>query len=92
MNKQIERHLLPRLRLMGFILISFSLLAFGYAIFKSPYPPSPPELELDIEQSSLSVSDSPNQLLLNLYAVSAIFAAVGLTCITIASKRKKTQE
>ncbi len=75
---QIELHLLPKLRFIGFILLGFSVIAFVFSFFPEQFD----EAQLLIEEEITS------PLSLNTYTISAAFAFVGSSCIWIAWRRK----
>lgn len=86
MNKEIEQQLLPRLKLMGIILMVFSCFTFFYAI--SLDPPSaidtPEEMELS---SGISLISADRRV--NAFGIAGIFSAIGALCILIALRRSK---
>jgi hypothetical protein len=89
-HQEIERGLLPRLQVLGFILLGFGLIAFTWAVLYSPYPP-PLEDLLDEKEASLGMPVSEPKRL-NFFAVSAIFTTVGLSCLVFVKRRSKEPE
>jgi hypothetical protein len=97
---EIEKKLIPRLKAIGLILLSFSACSLLYAYFTPSYNASstdhfatPSDLE-KVAGLSLDDPDSPPLELtpterLNFYFVSFIFTAVGLTCVLISKKKKR---
>lgn len=89
-DREIEKLLLPRLKLIGGILVVFSLIAFSYTFFVDQAEKLPQELiehpkELDV---GLNIDSSPESKdPLNFFIVSAIFLAVGTTCFFISKKK-----
>lgn len=75
---QIDVQLISKLRIMGFILLAFSVVAFIFSFFPEQFD----EAELLIEEEL----EAP--LSLNTYTISAAFAFVGSGCMWIAWKRK----
>jgi hypothetical protein len=103
-QKEVEKNLLPRLKLMGSIMAFTTLvtLVFAFMIDEDSPAASPsaqagfPVLE-EIEAASglsLLVEESELELnpkdVLNFYMVSFVFAAVSASCFLIAWKKKKT--
>lgn len=76
---QIEKKLIPRLKVLGIVLLFFSLIAISYSFF-----PNNPENPLE-DEISLDFTDPPP---MNMYLVAAAFCSVGATCITIAWRKK----
>lgn len=85
-EESVERQMLPRLRLMGLILLFFSLCAFVYGLTLDP--PSaidtPEEMQLT---SGLALLSHDGRL--NAYGVAGVFTVIGAGCIIIALKRSK---
>lgn len=78
---QIEKKMIPRLKVVGMILLLFSLIAFSYSFF-----PQETENEMVSEESLLpEVYDPPP---MNMYIVAFVFCSVGTTCMTIAWRKK----
>jgi len=98
----VEKVLIPRLKAMGFILLSFSLCSLFYAYFsaefESPYASdgftSPDEMQL---ASGFSLNDDPASPAfeltvperLNFYFVAFVFASTGTGCILLSVKKKR---
>jgi len=97
-NHEVEKQLLPRLRLMGILLIIFSLYAVFYAIFASPYLEyeddffeTPQEMQISAGPSDLNDSDTfmvTQEQRLNLYMIASIFLVIGSSCLVYAWKKK----
>jgi len=101
-NHAIEKQLIPRLKVMGFILFAFSVCSCFYAYFSanysSPYDTdgftSPEEMKM---ASGLSFGDDPESPpfeltaaeKFNFYFVAFVFASVGVGCILLSIKKKK---
>lgn len=97
---EVERKLLPRLKLMGYLLLMISTTTLCFAIFApkeeliharaSTSSFQNPELASGI---SLITDDTPFELnpteVFNFYIVSAIFAAVGASLLFLTWKKKK---
>ncbi len=83
---EIEQLLLPRLRVMGYILILFSCIAFIWSLFIDPPSPidTPGEMELSSGFTLLSVDNR-----INIYGVATIFSVAGAACILFAIKRSR---
>lgn len=77
-NQTIEHLLIPRLKVMGFILVTFSLIAFTCALI-----PQEEELEQEI---LTELSEEPP--LLNMFLVSGTLAMVGTACVFIAWRKR----
>ena len=100
-HHESERKLLPRLKFMGYVLLTISLITFGFALnmekenLRGPNADpdnaftSPQEMTqsagLSLEDADLKPSD-----ILNFFAISITFAAVGGSCFLIAWKKQKT--
>jgi len=81
---RIEKQLVPRLRILGFILLAFSLFAFAWSFF-----PEGAEEELLVEEELLSeFAETPP---MNPYVVAIALASVGITCVAIAWKKKNAE-
>jgi len=78
-RSQIEKKLIPRLKVLGIMLLFFSLIAFSYSFF--------PSSSEDIAENELSL-DFAEPPPMNMYLVAAAFCSVGATCITIAWRKK----
>ena len=93
--KAIEKILVPRLKLLGFVMIVFSVLMLAYALVSDPYVVPQDEMQTpeEMEQTSgISAIDTPFFTLTDeernwSYVVVGIFAAVGLTVIFFAKKK-----
>jgi len=99
----IEKKLLPRLKIMGYLMLTFCLAAFVFALTVKEETevigPLPQEGFTDPEQteavSEIELSSEEGQLelnpteVLNFYLVSFIFAVVGTSCFLIAWKKRK---
>ncbi len=97
---EIEKQLLPRLKVMGFVLLFMAMITVSYAIFSKPYL-STVGLENDeplkIEKEALGpdLEDTPTFMLtsyerINLYFIAGVFALVSCTLfITYTRKRAK---
>ena len=80
----IERKLLPRLKLMGYIFFVLSLASLFFVLtFEEP-----PAVESEgfIEEEELELS--PTEVL-NFYVISLVFASLGTTCLLLKKKRAK---
>jgi hypothetical protein len=82
-HQQIEKQLISRLRKLGFILLVFSVVAFGASFI----PEAEEELAINTEDISPDFEEPPP---LNMYLIAIIFASVGGTCLTIAWKKKNS--
>lgn len=97
-SKEVERQLIPRLRVLGLALMGFGLLSFLYALVSSPYVPLPREEGMDSPEESESASgiylaEAPFFSLTEgdrtrFYGAALTFSIIGLTCILIARKRQ----
>ncbi len=83
--EEIEKKLIPRLKYLGYVLIAFSLVAFGYHLFSEPAE----ERLLTEEEMLTELSEPP---LISMILVATSFGAVGATCITIAWRRKNAAD
>lgn len=81
----VEFLLAPRLRYMGYCLLLFSLCFFIYAL-NSPFSKQELPSQMPEEELSAFVELSPHDTF-NFFAVSALFGAIGATCL-ITSKKK----
>jgi hypothetical protein len=91
----IERKLLPRLKLVGYIMYTFCLVSLTYAIVG----PGMPELELAANNYNLTqlaglpleeeLPELPHNEVLNYYLISSVFAVMGTGCFIIAWKKRK---
>jgi len=78
---QTEQKLIPRLKVLGFILMFFSLIAFSYS-----FVPNDPLEEVVVDEELMAAFGKPPPM--NMYVVAAVFCSVGATCITIAWRKK----
>jgi hypothetical protein len=76
-KKQIEHQLIGRLKILGWMLLGFSLVAFVYSFF--------PEAEETEEELVAEFSEPPP---LNMIVVTVALASVGAGCVAIAWKKK----
>ena len=96
---ETERQLLSRFKKMGIILLAFSVLFLGYAFVVHPSPwddgvKTPAESELSSGLSNFSVQELSEEGLLpeetlNFFAISLVFAGIGIACILTAWKRSQ---
>lgn len=101
---ETEKKLLPRLRGMGFVLISFGIFSCVYALVADPYLST---VGLDLEGEDISVQEEvigapefekrPTFIItsferINLYLVAFIFGAIGTSCLLMHWKKKKELE
>ncbi len=93
-NKKVEKLLLARFKQMGILLIVMSACFFIYAsILKAS------EIMEDgivtTEEQTLSAGFEADGFLaeetLNFFVVSLLFATLGISCITVATKREKEE-
>jgi hypothetical protein len=84
-KSRIERQLIPRLKILGFILIFFAAFALVYSFF-----PEGEEEEIAVEEDLLTMLSEPPPF--NLYIVAIALGSVGITCIAIAWRKKKNAE
>lgn len=99
---EMERKLIPRLKFMGYVMLTLFLAAFTFALTVKEDPlitqESIQEGASNSEEleavSPLLTDDAELELsateVLNFYAVSLVFAAVGAACFLIAWKKRKT--
>ncbi len=94
---EVERKLIPRLKLMGYIMFSLCLCAFIFALTIKE------DAEITLESEALHdefevggvalIDDAELELaateVLNFYYVSVVFASVGGSCFLIAWKKRK---
>lgn len=91
---QVDRLLLPRLKVLGWILIFFSFASFAYGIYVHPLPSSDmletvPEIQtsgLDLTDTMLSKTPSPEEVL-NFFSIALVFALIGIFCLNTSKKR-----
>ena len=85
---EIEKKLLPRLKLMGYIFIALSCASLLFVIFQS----SPQEISdisnIEIEIGVTEIELNPLEVL-NFYAIAFIFASVGFLCFFLTKKKKQ---
>ncbi|MES2344809.1 MAG: hypothetical protein V4494_02570 [Chlamydiota bacterium] len=86
-DKDIDKQLLPRLRLMGIILLIFSCFSGSYALFLPLASPIDTPQEMEIS-SGFTILSSDGRV--NAYSIAGIFAFVGACCIVIAKKRSSS--
>lgn len=77
-----EKSLLPKLRLMGLILLASAFLTFCYSLLPEP----PAEKMLAQEDFSPEIAELPP---LNVYVVIGAFGAVGIACLFISWKKNR---
>ena len=88
----IERLLLSRLKIMGYILCIFSLAWFLYALVTSYTGPDSLLQEFALQQDSLGidfVEGSPHEVL-NFFLIALLFFFLGILCFFISRKRNKS--
>lgn len=78
---QIEQKLIPRLKILGIILLVFSVIALAYS-----FVPNDPVEEVAADEELLTAFGQPPPM--NMYLVAAVLGSVGATCITIAWRKK----
>lgn len=94
--KQVEKQLIPRLKVMGYILLVFAVITISYRFTLRASQEPKFELFNDEEAAAgFSFLDEEEEALLptnpkTYYLFTSMFAAVGLICISIA-KRKATK-
>lgn len=89
---EMERKLLPRLRLMGYIFFALALATLIFILtFEEELPSAESQLEttssLLIEEESL-LDSNPTEVF-NFYLVSLLFASLGSLCIFIEKRKKR---
>lgn len=93
---RIERQLIPRLKLLGVLLLFFGLCSFVYGLFVHTLSPEEtPELastqnnsiEL-FEMSEAGIDDILPEDALNFFFVALVFSSVGLGCVFISWKKR----
>jgi len=82
-NPQIEKQLLGRLKILGCILLLFSLCALFYNMIFS----SPDEIEILEKEIAEELDDPPEPL--NPFFVSTVFSIVGTGLLVISWRKKK---
>ena len=88
----IEKQLTPRLRWIGYLLLTFSIVTISYSFFL----PSPKddgfdtvaEQEVSAGRSLQTEDDNGAPTKNHYYLFSSVFAAVGFLCIAIANRKK----
>lgn len=102
--RQIERQLIPRLKLMGVILLFFGLFSLIYAFFVHPLTSDGIITEEEFSQESQDVASRVINSLeridetpvpeetLNFFGVAIVFSSIGLSCIFIAWKKRHQHE
>ena len=92
-KKEVEKQLIPKLKMMGYILLVFASICLGYRFTLSE--PQEPQFELfDNEESvaGFSFLDDDEEALLptnpkSYYFFATMFSSVGLLCIAIARNK-----
>ena len=95
---EVERKLLPRLKFMGYVMFVLSLISFGFALTVKEealiLPQETPKNQELETVATLLIDDTELELaaieVLNFYAVSFVFAAIGGSCFLIAWKKRKS--
>lgn len=88
-KRKIELLLLPRLRYMGYSLLLFSLCFFFYA-FNTHSSEKPSNIPyLPEEELSAFAEIGPHDTL-NFFAISSLFASLGLICLFTSKKKLKS--
>lgn len=90
-NSAIEILLASRLRYMGYALFLFSLGFFLYAL-EAPPPSSAPTLGFLPEEELSSFTDLSPHDTFNFFAVSFIFAVIGVACLLAARKKIRAKK
>ena len=94
----VEKQLIPRLSLLGWILLFFGVCSLIYGFYVHPLPSIDnfiPETEKQIESLSLEVEQIESDIakivtpeeIFNFYIVSVIFAGLGLFCLFTSWKK-----
>ncbi len=93
----LEKQMLPKLNMLGFILLFFSLCSLVYAFYahRDVSMDTPPlqyamqeeGVSIDLIVNEYDLSAAPPEYFLNFYLISTIFASVGTLCFII-SKNK----
>jgi hypothetical protein len=101
-HREVERKLIPRLKFMGYVMFSLFLVSFVFALTVKEEMIITPEATREessngeeLEAASPFLTDDSELELaatevLNFYAVSFVFAAIGSACFLIAWKKRKT--
>jgi|GEM_PF-1789694 len=87
-RRRIERSLLSRLKVLGFILLGFSIVFLFYAFI---YSPSETVLIATEDTGDGFCKEFLAHETLNFFIVSAIFFIIGLACVLISWKQSKEQ-
>ncbi len=97
---EVEQKLLPRLKIMGYLMIFLTLIALVFAILSPTESTIGPEIETqdfaNLQSSGINIGNEEDLLdlnvkdVLNFYMVSFVFALVGASCFLIGWKKKKT--
>ncbi len=103
-NPELDKKLLPRLRFIGFSLLTFAVCSLSYSLISVPYVSTTvieddPLIKESEEQAAgfPEITESPPFTVtekdkLNLHLVTAVFSIVGISCIYLAAKKKKELE
>ena len=91
---EAEKKLLPRLKIMGYVLLVVSVAALVFAIIAPEDPEIGPELILESAGGIIMGNDEDllelsSREVLNYYVISGIFAAVGASCFLIVRQKRK---
>lgn len=93
LNKALEKQLFRRFKMLGFVLMTFSVCSLLYAALSPPFEPLPIDSLITPEEMELSSGLSPLEPnpkeVLNFYVISGIFALIGVSCILYAWRRKE---
>lgn len=92
--KEVDRQLAPRLKMMGYILLGFTVITVGYTFFL-PKPPddgflTPEEQEvtagfaIETEEEGTTHPTTPQTY----YLFATIFASIGFLCIVAAIRKQ----
>ena len=83
-KQEIEKKLIPRLKIVGFILFAFCLITAIYSFI-------PFQEELEIEDALLTEIEEAQLAPLNPYTIAIAFGIVGAACVTIAWRKKRAE-
>lgn len=98
----VERKLIPRLKFMGYVMLTCALASLLFALIVKEDTVATPELMQEVGSNSeemeatstLLTDDTELELaateVLNFYGVSFVFAVIGASCFVIAWKKSKT--
>ncbi len=91
---EIERSLIPRLRIMAYTLFVIGAISLAYALYNQPIlqtnpTPSPYE-ELDSAGLDLEFLEPEAGEVLNFYGIASIFAFLGVGMLLICWKKERT--